>query len=195
MQLVLAIGCILRELRPHIAVVPDTKKHLGFIDDLIAKFVRDNPGKAIVLTNDDDLMQLADDCLFYSPQRKERINEIVFREMYGIAPRDWCKVKQIAGCTSDTVPGVRGVGNPTAIKYLTGKMNPGEILSRIESPKGKWIIKRNKQLVHLPYPGTEAIQIEDDAFSSDGFLAVCELYGLKKLADEIGDWENHFRRI
>lgn len=164
-------------------------------DDLIARFVRDNPGTTVVLTNDDDLLQLTDDCVWHSPQRKTTYNEKAFREKYGIAPRDWRRVKQIAGCSSDTVPGVRGVGDITALKYLRGELTKGAAWAKITSPKGRWLAKRNRALVNLPFEGTKRVEVVKDNFNVDGFLAVCDMYGLDKLADNAGEWKNHFGRM
>ena len=43
-------------------------------------------------------------------------------EKYRIKPFEWHKVKAIAGCSSDNVKGVAGVGEITAIKYLKGEL-------------------------------------------------------------------------
>jgi len=162
-------------------------------DDLIAIFVRNNPGQAIVLTNDDDLLQLVDDCVWHSPQRKMTVNAKTFREKYGITPRAWKRMKAIAGCSSDKVPGIVGIGEAYALQYLKNEM-------KIDSKRyndikaGKEIIKRNRLLVGLPHPKTKRLVLQQDEFNLDGFLAVCDMYGLNRLAEQAGEWQNQFGR-
>lgn len=164
-------------------------------DDLIARFVMDNPNQTVVLTNDDDLLQLADYCTWYSPSRKTTFNGKQFRKVYGIDPEQWKDVKAIAGCNSDKVPGVSGIGETFAIQFLKNEMKPGSIrYNKIVSPKGKWLKKRNEVLVSLPYPGTKKIELKESCFNPEGFLAVCDLYGMSEMAGRVGEWENHFRR-
>lgn len=160
-------------------------------DDIIAIFVQDNPQKSVVLTNDDDLLQLVRYCVWCSPQRKLTVNHSSFVTQYGIEPEQWANVKQIAGCTSDKVPGVKGIGEVYALQYIKNEMKIGS--KRYNSiEQGKRIIKRNKILVTLPYPKTKKIKVKKDSFNINGFLAVCDMYGLNKLAEQAGEWENHF---
>lgn len=165
-------------------------------DDLIARFVRDNPQTTLVLTNDDDLLQLVDDCTLYSPSRKTSFNNRSFKKEYGIHPREWAWVKQIAGCSSDKVPGVNGIGNVFALQYIKKEMKKDTIrYNNITSKESRKKIKRNRLLVNLPHPRTKGIELQDEEFNLEGFLAVCALYGLNKLEEQAGDWENLFRRF
>lgn len=165
-------------------------------DDLIARFVRDNPQTTIVLTNDDDLLQLVDDCTMYSPSRKTSYNNKSFIKEYGIPPREWRRVKQIAGCTSDKVPGVEGIGNVFALQYIKKEMKKdSKRYNNIISKESRKMIKRNRLLVNLPHPKTKGIELQKEKFNLEGFLAVCALYGLNKLEEQAGDWENLFRRF
>ena len=39
-------------------------------------------------------------------------------------PADWPMVKAIAGCNSDNIPGVRGIGEKIASAYIRGEAKP-----------------------------------------------------------------------
>ena len=163
-------------------------------DDLIAKFVIDNPNQSVVLTNDEDLLQLVDYCSWYSPSKQLLINGKEFRKKYGIEPKQWRDVKALAGCSSDKVPGISGIGEKYAIQYLKNEMKSDSIrYNKIESTKGRWLRKRNEKLVSLPYPGTEEIKLKENKFSIDSFLEVCKTYGMHHLAAQASEWQNHFR--
>jgi len=164
-------------------------------DDLIAIFVKERRGQSVVLTNDEDLLQLTDDCAWYSPAKKKLINGRTFRAEYGITPRQWAEVKAIAGCNSDKVPGVAGVGNTTALRYLKGELTKGKKFEDIVSYEGKRIAGFNKQLVDLPHAATKPIKLQKDNFNPEGFLAICDLYGFKKLAGEVDEWIRHFKKM
>ena len=162
-------------------------------DDLLARLVRDNPHQFIVLTGDEDLLQLVDECTWYSPNTKTLMNEKTFRKKYGIAPRDWRFVKQIAGCNSDKVKGVYMVGPATAIKYLNGTLSQHTVAYQAIEGEKRQLRRKNGILVNLPFPKTKSIEIQKDNFSREGFEAVCLLYGLDRLYKNADDWELMFR--
>lgn len=163
-------------------------------DDLIAQFVMDNPDNSVVLSNDDDLLQLLNYCIIYSPSKDRIINKEKFKELYRIEPNQWVAVKQIGGCKSDTVPGVSGIGEVYAIQYLKNELKKdGKRYNNITSKESRKLIKRNKILVKLPFPGTKPCRLREDKFNSEGFLAACDLYGLQKLKDDLGSWELFFK--
>lgn len=160
-------------------------------DDILAILVRNNPGQFVILSGDEDLLQLTDDCSWYSPASKTLINEKEFRKKYGIAPRDWRLVKQIAGCTSDKIPGCKGVGEKYAIQYIKGELK--ETSKAFQSiQEGKETIAFNRRLVAIPHRKTKPIEIMEDEFSRDGFLAICDLYGFERLASQVDEWEGMF---
>jgi 5'-3' exonuclease len=136
-------------------------------DDLIAKVVIDNPAKFfVVVSSDHDLFQL----LRFSNCKEQfqlsighSINASQFYVKYRIPARDWTTVKAIAGCLGDGVPGIPGVGEKTAIKYLLGELPENKKFKTIMN--GTTIISRNYKLVHLPYPGIKSLTIKKDLFN------------------------------
>ena len=92
-------------------------------DDLIAKYVKDNAEELVIASADNDLLQLLYFADFLNLSKNKLITSKSFFSEYGILPAQWGMVKQIAGCSSDNVKGIQGVGEITAIKYLKGELS------------------------------------------------------------------------
>ena len=161
-------------------------------DDIMAKLVRDNPHQIIVLTGDEDLLQLVDECSWYSPKTETLINEKTFREKYGITPKEWKIVKALAGCSSDKIPGISGVGEKTVLKYLTGSLGENAVKMMDIKNQQQEMKKNNSILVDLPFPKTKSFKIQKNEFSREGFKEVCSKFGLKKLAENTDHWKKMF---
>ena len=90
--------------------------------------------RAIIISSDGDLYQcITDSVHFYNPMTGKYFDPTDFLESKGIVPEMWGEVKALAGCTSDSVPGIRGVGEITACKYLLNELNGGKKRDAIES--------------------------------------------------------------
>jgi DNA polymerase-1 len=170
-------------------------------DDLIALIVKRFPEETIIVSTDNDLLQLIHADRFHSVKIynfKEIVGDAEFRnKWFGLDPIKWANVKAIAGCGSDEVKGIVGVGNTTAAKYLAG-ISKGKSVEKIESEENKQIAARNYPLVALPYAnGLKPINIKwinPDDISIDKFKAIFGQYGFKSLLkeDEILRWTRSF---
>jgi len=157
-------------------------------DDTIANIVfGKDPPKTIVITSDNDLLQLLDHCSLYSITKRQSTNKEIFCREYGIAPHEWVMVKAIAGCGSDNVPGVKGVGEKTAVAYLKGE-SKGKRKQDIEQSSD--IIERNIQLVKLPFKGCPTPKLRRNDLSIEKFRLVCREYGMESLLStkQISEW-------
>lgn len=164
-------------------------------DDLIASIVQENTihSEYIVATSDDDLLQLLDYCRIYNLGKDKYITKQQFVEDYGIEPYQWVEVKKIAGCSSDNVPGVQGVGEKTAIKYLRKKLHPKtKTYSVIQASND--IIERNEWLVNLPLPGVEKPSIKTSNFDVSEMQTLCNSMGFSKMKNQLDDWELLFSK-
>ena len=150
-------------------------------DDLMASIVRNNKEYVLtVVTTDKDIYQLiGNNCRLYNPATKTLRTVGVFEKEYGCHPSLWGEAKAIAGCSTDNVFGVRGVAEPTAIKYLLGEMNPKtKKFKDIEASKD--MVIENRELVMLPMHGTRNIKINNsDNLSRQKFVKICEKYNFK----------------
>ena len=154
-------------------------------DDLIAKTIKDNEGKFMVVSSDEDLFQLLDsDVNLYNFKRI--LSYADFCETYKILPIQWPEVKAIAGCSGDNVIGIRGIGEKSAAKYLTGKLK-GKSKEGIESIEGCRIKAFNLPLVLLPFNGKKPLrscQIVPDEISEDRFSSMFGQYGFRSFLNE-----------
>lgn len=157
-------------------------------DDLIATLVmKYGPSEPIVVVSrDKDLYQLLDYCTLYSITGRATTTKEEFVRNRNITPVQWATVKAMMGCTSDKVEGIKGVGEKTAIGYLTGTVNKGKAYLKIKDSQD--IIDRNMKLVKLPFEGTPTpklsgnnMQTKNVAYGS--WKSVCQHYGLQSLMD------------
>jgi 5'-3' exonuclease len=174
-------------------------------DDLIAYWCNRlySNDRLIVVSSDADLFQLLDRADIYHLKRKKLMTEKHLIEEYGIPARSWSLAKAIGGCSGDNVAGIEGVSDPKnksskALKYLRGELNPGKILDKIESPKGKQIVTRNFPLVHLPYKPDEIKRRirRRDIFTSRRFIRVFDKYHFKSFLgkENFVQWQETFLR-
>jgi DNA polymerase-1 len=162
-------------------------------DDLIAHVVKDYAWEydhTYIISSDEDLYQLLHEKIsIYNPRAKKMITKESFMEEKGIFPDQWPWVKAVAGCTSDNVKGISGVGETTAIKYLLKELKPGKKYDDIE----RFDIKFNMSLVELPYFKSRPIYIVDDTLNFDEFESICLDYGFNSLLKK--DTYNKWRQI
>jgi len=151
-------------------------------DDIMAHLVINNVPGATIISSDQDLYQLLDHCVVYSPRTRKRIDKAVFGNMFQIEPEQWVDVKALAGCESDNVSGISGVGLITAIKYINERLPNGKAKKKIESEEGKEVRRRNEALVKLPFMPNKmdfAVDFEAENKSLDDWMGLFGEYGFK----------------
>lgn len=153
-------------------------------DDIMASICNNIPEdeEIIIVSADKDLYQLiAFNISFFNPHKNKFMTLQGLKKEYGITPNEWKLVKCLAGCSSDGVPGIKGVGEKTAIKYIKNELNTtSKTYQKIEQER-KAIIKKNKPLVVLPFEGTNMFSLKQDNFSQEGWDTVVNKLGMKSL--------------
>ncbi len=103
----------------------------------VAKQAADEDVTVIILTGDRDLLQLVDESILIrlagqklSDARDYGVQEVIDR--YHLKPEQLIDYKAIVGDTSDNIPGVRGVGDKTAVKLLAEYQTLDEIYEHID---------------------------------------------------------------
>ena len=112
-------------------------------DDIIgtyAKLIDDNKDyEGVIVSSDKDLLQLISnhntvkllktkDSIMMTPE--------MFKENYGVEPLRMTDLKGLMGDASDNIPGVKGIGEKTAIKLLTQYNNLENLYEHIDEIKG-----------------------------------------------------------
>lgn len=112
--------------------------------------------QVLILTGDQDLLQLIEPSVSVAIMRKgighyEIFNEENFYEKKGIQPKQMIDFKGLTGDSADNYPGVKGIGEKTALKLLKEYHTIDDILDHIDQlPKGmKTKIKRDLDMLHL----------------------------------------------
>lgn len=149
-------------------------------DDVMASVIKDNPNARIKLVcRDGDLIQMiGPKVVMYDWSKNLNMTEEYIFNEYGIYPDRWAEVKSLAGCSTDEVPGVTGVGNGRAIAYLTDKMKPTSVFyKRIK--EGSDVIEFTKKLVVLPFEGVNSFTLHKDTCKLNKLKKIARTYGLK----------------
>ena len=162
-------------------------------DDLIA-YAASIADRAVMVTADGDLYQCIRERIHWWNPAGKYHTPATFREAKGIEPEQWGEVKAIAGCIGDEVPGVPGVGEKSAVMYLTDQLpSHYKRYHAITSPEGIQIRRRNRGLVVLPHAKTRPFDLREPEFNVDAFFHYCETYGLLSFLQQRRNWESFFR--
>lgn len=112
-------------------------------DDIIgtyAKMIDENDDfEGLIVSSDKDLLQLiSKDVTVKLLKSKDYImmNPTTFKENYGIEPLRMTDLKGLMGDASDNIPGVKGIGEKTAIKLLSQYDNLENLYDHIDDIKG-----------------------------------------------------------
>lgn len=104
----------------------------------------EDEGEVTVLSGDRDLLQLASEKTKISiPRTKggttttEHYDYNSFMETYGFTPTQFIDVKGMMGDSSDNIPGIPGVGEKTAHKYIKKYQTLEGLYEHIDDLKGK----------------------------------------------------------
>ena len=107
-------------------------------DDCIGTIAKASAGTSRVgiLTGDQDMLQLLDDDISVALLKKgfgnyEVHNPSSFYEWKGISPKQMIDLKALMGDTADNYPGVKGIGEKTALKLLVAYENIEGILENL----------------------------------------------------------------
>lgn len=157
--------------------------HTGYeADDEIAVVCQTLPvtEDIIIVTSDKDLYQcLRPNVRVYNPATGVMTTEGMFVDEWGLEPRRWPYVKAIAGCDTDDVPGVRGVGEKTAAKFLTNKLKPGLVTYK-NIQAGMLLARQNFKLVHLPFKECPAWEYAPDEVTHARWAAVAAKLNIRE---------------
>ena len=119
-------------------------------DDIIsyiAQHVVENGGESIIYSTDKDFLQLVGDGIkVWNPVRKKTYIPETVLEDYTIHPNNFLLYRALTGDTSDNLPGIKGLGIKTLLKFMPGfvteeKLTLDDVITIAESSKSKVMSK------------------------------------------------------
>lgn len=156
-------------------------------DDIIAAAAAATPPgeEAYIIASDQDLWQcLRPNVHCYNPQTKQLQTADTFRAKYGIDPIQWADVKAFAGCSTDDVPGLPGIGPATAAKWVRGVLG-SHTKAYATISNGLATYNQNIGIVRLPYPGCPTPRLRPDVVREEWWVEVLGVMGIKSLAGSL----------
>ncbi|PFA70096.1 flap endonuclease [Bacillus sp. AFS015802] len=112
--------------------------------------------KVSVLSGDQDLLQLLDDNIEIMLLKKgfgnyQTYTKDIFLEERGITPQQFIDVKALMGDTSDGYPGVKGIGEKTALKLIQQYEDISGILANLHelTPSQRKKIEEDLDMLHV----------------------------------------------
>ncbi len=129
-------------------------------DDIIGTFTNycteNSEFIGTIISSDKDLLQLISkdvDIKLLKQKDYIRYNEDTFKETYGIDPVNVVDLKALMGDPSDNIPGVKGIGEKTALKLLNTYKTLDGIYKNIDNIQGKIKekLENDKENAHMSY--------------------------------------------
>ena len=113
-------------------------------DDIIGTFAKkvdeDKEYTATIISSDKDLLQLISDEVDVKLLKQTgfiRMDKKLFMETYGVPPIGMIDLKALMGDASDNIPGVKGIGEKTAISLLSKYQTLDNLYEHIDEISGK----------------------------------------------------------
>lgn len=186
---------------------PIAKQMLGFMgikyyeidnyeaDDIIGTFARlcneDDNYIGTIISSDKDLLQLISpqvDIKLLKQKDYIRYNIDSFRDAYGIEPINIIDLKALMGDASDNIPGVKGIGEKTALKLLHEYKTLDGIYENIDNIKGatKEKLVNDKDNAYMSYEIATICKEVPMDINMDGIVCKdIDIEALNKLYEEL----------
>lgn len=153
------------ELRPQIPLLKEVLTLMGITviekegseaDDIIGTIAKHTNIQTVIITGDKDSFQLVDqETEVHFTKRGitdvDVLNNLNFTEKTGITPSQVIELKALMGDSSDNIPGIKGVGEKTAISLIQTYGDLDNIYAHVDELKGKLKEKvvENKDMAYL----------------------------------------------
>jgi len=147
-------------------------------DDLIARAAQ-NYDEVVIVSNDQDLYQVLSETTKIWNLKEVKTLEW-YTSTFKLLPNEWIQVKAIAGCSSDNIIGVRGVGEQTAVKFLQGNLGGKKADAIVEFIKTDQY-KLNRRLVKLPLKGCPEFEQVGNILTNRRWAEVCGQWRMDSL--------------
>lgn len=166
-----------------------------FIYELVRRATLKTNSRIIIGSGDKDFRQLVSDRVGIHDDKKGYITTLNFKKLFGIEPHQYADYLCLLGDSSDKIPGVRGIGEATALKMLQKYPNVPAFLNANPmdkmSDKIRAVYQINKQLINLPYfsqiHGPQKLHYykgqRKPNFNIDEYYKLCSIFGINKFKE------------
>ena len=168
----------------------------------VAKLAEKEGYQVNIYTSDRDFLQLVDDKVTVHIIRKGLSDVVAMtpelvKETYGFAPLQIIDYKGLRGDASDNLPGIKGIGEKTAVKLIQEYGSFDEIIAHADEIKGKIgeAIKSDQEMGRLSRDlaiiKTDvplSFSVKDTIYEGYDFATIsefCQKYGLKQFMSKL----------
>ena len=193
--------------------IPIFEKEGFEADDVLATIARKAAKKDIevyIVTGDKDILQLIDENIKVCSTHKEGLvydKENVKERFSGLGPESITDFMALAGDQSDNIPGVRGIGEKTAIELIKEFYDIDNLYKNLDSVKsdsrkkiladGEESARMSKELAIIDADVPIEVDIESmqmEAPDSKNLLGLFKAFEFRTLAKEIAGNDSGIRR-
>jgi len=170
-------------------------------DDIIGTLVKryeHQVDEIVVVSGDKDILQLVDDKIKVLATKKGLSETILYdregvKERFGVEPEKVIDVLSLCGDTSDNIPGIKGIGEKTAIKLiqefgsLENLLNNHSAPEKIKQYSQQAILSKELVTIDTQVPilaDLEACRIKE--YDKDKLFVLLEKLEFKKILKELG---------
>ena len=172
-------------------------------DDVISWMVKETPGNKMVVSVDQDMLQLIDEkTSVYSPIKDIIITNENFDDVVGVPRDEFLRYKSLMGDKSDNLPGVTKCGPKTAAKWVREYRTDEDLLNALGTEKLKPYFNNLKMIDltegHRQHPDDVKLYQEQyekiNQFQPDWgkFEHMCEKLNMKQITSKIHEWRDTF---
>jgi DNA polymerase-1 len=119
--------------------IPAVRKQGYEADDLIGTLARKAAAAGydvVIVTGDKDMLQLVTPAVrIYDPVKDKWLGEDECRERFGVEPARVVEVMGLMGDATDNIPGVKGIGEKTAVKLIAEFGTVDNLLAHVDDVK------------------------------------------------------------
>ena len=142
----------------------------------------------LIVSSDKDLLQLISDKVIMKmlkPKDYVMMDKKAFFEVYGLSPDKMIDIKALEGDQSDNIPGVRGIGEKTALKLLQEYGSLEGIYENLDKLKGSVLTKlsegkqkafESKELVTIYKEVPLGFELEDTKINDQNISELKKIY-------------------
>ena len=172
-------------------------------DDVISWLTKQIQGETVVVSVDQDMLQLVDNnTIVYSPIKDVMISESNFANVVGVNPDNFLRYKSLMGDKSDNLPGVVKCGPKTAKKWITQYTTDDELVSALGKKKLEPYFNNLKMIDlfegHRQHPGDVELyqeqynKTQDLQPDFDMFINLCVEMNMEQIVNKSSEWKADF---